>query len=296
MRNITKRKLRKAVDASSFIAPALIFISITTLIPFIMNLSYSFTNWNGISKAVEYIGLQNFIELFKDGNFFSGSVLFTLKYAVLYVVFVNIFALAMAFLLVKNLKTKNMLRAMLYIPNIISLIVVGYIWKFILGMGFDSLFDITGLSFFQMSWLGDSHMAFWTILLVSIWQVAGFYSVIYIAGLQSIPEDILEASKIDGAYGFRRFFKIILPMIMPSVTVCLFTSILNALKVFEIPFVLTNGGPFNSTTSISMDIYNEAFVNNLYGYGTAKSVLFFAMIFIFTMLQLRYSKRKEVEL
>jgi raffinose/stachyose/melibiose transport system permease protein len=288
-------KIKSARDFTVFTTPALIMISITSLIPFIMNFVYSFTNWDGLQKTVNFIGLDNFKAIIKDEEFLRGPVLFTFKYAFFYIILANVFSLFFALILVRGFKTKNLLRSMLYIPNIMSLVIVGYMWKFIFGVGFDALYEKTHNFLFQLSWLGDENLAFWSLLLVSLWQVVGFYTVIYIAGIQSIPHDVIEASMIDGATGLLKFFRVTLPLIMPSATVCVFTSILNALKVFDLPFVLTSGGPGGSTVSISYDIYNEAFINSNYGYGTAKSVLFFIVILLVTIIQVKFFKNKEVQ-
>lgn len=279
----------------AFVMPAFILICITALIPFVMNVYYSLTNWNGIASNTGFVGLRNFETLFQDRDFWTGPVLYTFKYALVYVILANVIALGVALLLVMNLKSASTLRAMFYIPNIISLVMVGYVWKFIFGMGFEDLYEKTGWGIFQLSWLGDTNMVFWSVLFVSLWQVVGFYCVIYIAGLQGLPEDVMEAATIDGAGRVSKFFYITLPLIAPSITICLFTSLLNALKVFDLPFILTSGGPAGATTSISMDIYNEAFSNNLYGYGTAKSLVFFVIIVIITLLQLKATKSREVE-
>ena len=198
-------------------------------------------------------------------------------------------------LLTKNIKSANVLRALFYIPQVISMIMVGYTWKFILGNGFEDLYDKTGWAIFNMSWLGDQNLAFWTVVLLTIWQQAGFYCVIYIAGFQSLPEDVMESAAIDGAKGLKKFFHVTLPLLMPSVTVCMFTSILNALKIYDLPFVLTAGGPAGTTRSIAMDIYSDSFQHNLYGYGTAKSVFYFVVVVIFTMLSLAATKKREVD-
>ena len=290
-------KLQRARLGSflTFVIPAFILICITSLIPFIMNIYYSLTSWNGIAPDKTFVGLKNFVMLFQEKDFWTGPVAFTFKYAIVYVVLANVISLGMALLLVMKFKTANFMRAMFYIPNIISLVMVGYVWKFIFGMGFADLYEKTGWRIFQLSWLGDYKLVFWSMIIVSLWQVVGFYCVIYIAGLQGLPEDVMEAATIDGAGGISKFFRITLPLIMPSITICLFTSLLNALKVFDLPFVLTSGGPGGTTTSIAMDIYNEAFFNNLYGYGTAKSLVFFVVIVVITMFQLKATKSKEVE-
>lgn len=293
-RSILKQYKTK-ISFMLFILPALVLVCITSIVPFLMNISYSLTSWNGISAEKKFVGLKNFVMLFQDKDFFKGPVIFSLVFAVLYVLLVNIIALALGLLFVRPFRSSKLMRAMLYIPNIISLVMVGYVWKFLFGMGFDYLYKLTNCNLFNLSWLGESKLAFASILGVSLWQAVGFYCVIYIAGIQSVPGELLEAAAIDGANAGTRFRHVILPMIMPSVTVCLFTSLLNGLKVYDLPMVLTAGGPAGSTTSIAMDIYNEAFLNNLYGYGSAKSLFFFLIIIIVTFWQLRLTKRREVE-
>jgi raffinose/stachyose/melibiose transport system permease protein len=152
------------------------------------------------------------------------------------------------------------------------------------------------MDIFLLSWLGDADMAFISIVLVSVWQQLGFYMVIYIAGLQTVPKDLTEAALIDGAGPVARFFKITLPMIMPSVTVAVFYSLSNGLKIFDIVLSLTSGGPGNATASIALDIYRTAFVTSRFGYGTAKSVILFLIILLLTVFQVRMFKQREVEL
>jgi raffinose/stachyose/melibiose transport system permease protein len=149
--------------------------------------------------------------------------------------------------------------------------------------------------FLMLSWLGDPRMAFTSVLVVSVWQSIGFYMVIYIAGLQVIPRDIIEAAMIDGAGGISRFFRITIPLIMPSITVAVFHSVSNSLKTFDVIFSLTSGGPGNSTTPIALDIYKTAFVTSRFGYGTAKSVILFLLILLFTVFQVKFFKKMEIE-
>lgn len=194
-----------------------------------------------------------------------------------------------------EIRGKNALRAAFYIPNIVSLIVIGYIWRFIFSRGFDSFHELTGAGVFMLSWLGDPKLAFTSVLVVSVWQSIGFYLVIYIAGLQIVPRELIEASMIDGAGVVSRFFKITVPLIMPSITVAVFHSLSNSLKAFDVIFSLTNGGPGNSTASIALDIYKTAFVVSRFGYGTAKSVILFLLILVLTFFQVRIFKSREVE-
>jgi raffinose/stachyose/melibiose transport system permease protein len=278
-----------------FVAPAMIFILLAAIIPFVMSLYYSLTKWNGVGKNIKFIGLDNFIELFTTDTGSLQSLLFTLLYGILNVILTNVIAITLAVILTKALKSKAVLRAAFFIPNIISLVIIGFIWKFVFTRVFEALHEATHWSLFQWSWLGDQHLAFISIVLVSVWQSVGFYMMIYITGLQSIPSELNEAASIDGVEGLKRFFKITLPLLMPSLTVSFFLTIANSLKVFDIIYTLTFGGPGGATTSITMDIYNEAFVNNRFGYATAKSLLFVVLILLITILQVKFFKSKEVE-
>lgn len=296
MKKVNDIKTNKLYEFIIFVTPALILVLMTSLIPFMMNIIYAFTSWNGVSRVVRFIGFKNFIELFTDDTGFMKATLFTFRFSFLYVILVNSFALILAILLDKGLKTQNFLRAAFFLPVILSLVIVGFMWRFIFTRGFGGLFNITGLSCFQACWLANPDLAFNAVVLVSIWQSVGFYMVIYIAGLQSIPSQVLEAAIIDGVDGFQKFTMIILPLIMPSVTVSLFFSMANALKTFDLIFTLTNGGPAGSTTTIALDIYREAFINNRYGYGISKSLVFFLIVLIITYTQLKYFKKREIQL
>lgn len=283
------------MDFFVFVTPAMIFILLAAIIPFVMSLYYSLTKWNGVGKNIKFIGLDNFVELFTTDTGSLKSLLFTLLYGALNVILTNLIAIALAVALTKGLKSKAVLRAAFFIPNIISLVIIGFIWRFVFTRVFDALYEVTHWSLFQWSWLGDQHLAFISILLVSVWQSVGFYMMIYITGLQSIPSELNEAASIDGVEGLKRFFKITLPLLMPSLTVAFFLTIANSLKVFDIIYTLTFGGPGGATTSITMDIYNEAFVNNRFGYATAKSLFFVVLILLITVFQVKFFKSKEVE-
>lgn len=161
--------------------------------------------------------------------------------------------------------------------------------------GFESLAASTGWPIFDLSWLGEPKLAFISILLVSIWQSIGFYLVIYIAGLQSIPDDLKEAATVDGAGPVRRFFSITLPLLAPSITISVFMALTNSIKVFDVILSLTGGGPGGTTYSIAYDIYRDTFQNNLYGYGTAKALILFVAVLVVTLIQLTIFKRREVE-
>jgi raffinose/stachyose/melibiose transport system permease protein len=275
--------------------PALIVILAFVEIPFLMSIAYSFTKWNGLDKAVKWIGLANYTELLTTDPGLGSAMIFTLFFTVLAVAATNVIALLFAVILDMNVRGKNVLRAAFYIPNIISLIIIGYVWRFIFSRGFDSFGALTHLGIFQLSWLGDPHLTFVSVVFVTVWQSIGFYMVIYIAGLQTVPREQVEAAVIDGAAPVTRFFRITLPLILPSVTVAIFYSLSNALKTFDVIFSLTFGGPGTATTSIALDIYKTAFSDSRFGYGSAKSVVLFLLILSVTVFQLTAFKRREVQ-
>lgn len=187
------KRWREKTEFGLFTLPVLICIAVAFYIPFAMTIRYSMTKWNGISKHPKFVGLDNFKQIFMGDTNFANSAWFTIKYAILYIVLVNVLAILLALVLDMKLKSTPWLRAAFFIPYILSLVIVGFIWKFIFMQGFNSLGESTGWSIFGLSWLGTPGLAFVSILAVSIWQSIGFYLVIYIAGLQSVPEDLKEA-------------------------------------------------------------------------------------------------------
>ncbi len=295
MTPLKRKQWDRALTFALFTLPALAAILISVEIPFLMSVFSSFTKWNGLDRAQTFIGLENYKELFLDDLDMWKAFGFTLRLTLGSVLVVNLCALLLAVLLDSDIRGKNALRAAFYVPNIVSLIIIGYIWRFIFSAGFESFFQTTGLDFFMFSWLGDVNLVYFSVLMVSVWHSLGFYLVIYIAGLQTVPRDLIEASMIDGAGRVVRFFRITLPLIMSAITVSVFHSLSNGLKAFDVIFSLTNGGPGNSTTTIALDIYRTAFVINRFGYGTAKSVVLFLMILILSIFQVRLFKSREVE-
>lgn len=294
LRRLHRKHLRRAWEFAWLTLPALVLMIAFVELPFIMSVTYSFTKWNGLDKVPKFVGLANYAALIHDDTMFQ-TFGFTLKFAVLMVVLVNVVALLLAVILDGQIKGRNILRAAIFVPYIISLIVVGFIWKFIFYQGFDSLYGFTHFSLFHLSWLGNGQLAYLAVVLVSVWQAVGFYLVVYLAGLQTVPHELIEAATIDGAGRVTRFFRITLPLIMASITVCVFYSISNSLKTFDVIFSLTGGGPGTATTSVSLYIYQTAFIYSQFGYGTAQSVVLFLIIMAVTVLQLTLFKQREVE-
>lgn len=290
------RKHKQVVESVAFTLPSLILVIVMIYIPFAMSGFYSLTEWNGIAKEPKFIGLENFRKIFSGNSEFIKALIFTGKYTVLFMIIANVLALILGVVLVKKLKTASLLRGIFFIPYIMSMTIVGFIWKFIFTQGFAKLFEITNFEVLNYSWLGDPELAFFSVVFVGVWQSLGFYIVLYIAGLQSIPKDILEAARVDGAGSFAGFFKITLPLLAPSITTCVFMSLTNSLKVFDIILALTKGGPGGSTYSVTLEIYREAFQNNNYGLGSAKSLIFFIIVLLITQIVLKGFRRREVEL
>lgn len=290
---LTRNALRETL---LFTLPAVVLVAMTIYIPFVMSGYYALTEWNGISKDPVFIGLANFQQILTGNPDFLKALLFTGKYALLFIVLSNTLALALAVALTKRFRLANFMRGMFFLPYIMSMTIVGFIWKFIFSQGFAKLFEITGWGVWNLSWLGDGNLAFWSVVIVGVWQSLGFYIVLYIAGLQAVSPDVLEAASIDGASSRQRFFRVVLPLLGPSITTCMFMSLTNSLKVFDIILALTKGGPGGSTYSATLDIYREAFQNNHYGLGSAKAILFFVAVLIITQLVLKIFERREVDL
>lgn len=291
-----KRRTKENLETVLFSLPAVILVCLMMYLPFVLSGYYSLTKWNGISKDAVFIGMENFKSILVDSGDFMGSLWFTAKYTFVFVIFSNVFALMLAVVLTKKFRGANFYRGIFFIPYIMSMTIVGFIWKFIFTSGFEKLYELTEMGVWNLSWLGDSKLVFYAVAFVGVWQSLGFYIVLYIAGLQAVPHDVLEAATVDGATGSQRFFKVTLPLLGPSFTTCIFMSLTNGLKVFDIILALTKGGPGTASNSVTMQIYKEAFTNNNYGRGSAESILYFLFVLVVTQVVLKLFNRKEVDL
>ncbi|MEQ6377890.1 sugar ABC transporter permease [Bacillaceae bacterium S4-13-58] len=293
---VKNKKLRNKLDYWMFVGPAFLFFIVIVIIPFLIGIYYSFTNWDGVSSTVEWVGIDNFIKLFTADNNFLNSFWFTLRFTLTVLVLTNVVGFLLALLVTSYLKTQNILRTAFFIPNVIGGLILGFIWQFILVRGIPSIGEYIPLAIFQSPWLGDAKTAFWGMVIVFVWQLSGYMMIIYIAGLQSVDESLLEAAKIDGANSVQKLFKVIIPLIVPAFTICLFLTTSMAFKVFDLNFALTGGGPFRSTESLAIHIYQEAFNYNRFGLGSAKALIFFLIVAFITLLQVSFTKRKEVNM
>ncbi len=279
-----------------FLGPGSIVFFIAVVAPFIISVIYSFTSWNGVANDIKFIGLKNFKAILNGKSDFLESAFFTLKVAVISVILTNIIGTLIAAALTSAIKFKNTLRVAFYLPNTIGGLILGFVWQFIFVNGFPAIGEKLHLAVLQQQWLGTEITAFIAIIIVSIWQNVGYVMVIMTAALSGVPYELVEAAHMDGAGALKTFFKVRLPLCMPYITVCLFWTIANALKMFELNYSLTKGGPYGSTNSMGLTIYNDAFSNNKYGLATAESLVFFLMVLAVTSVQMFLTRRKENDL
>lgn len=280
-----------------FVLPALVFYVMFVLIPAAGGVWYGMTNWNGLNPDYRFVGLSNYIEALTEDIIFLNSVLFTLKYVVSMVVLQNVLALALAVLIEGRQRGKVFFRTTLFMPNMISMVIGGFVWLFIFTQVLPELAQFPIFSFLDQSWIGDPTLSFYAILIVSLWVGVGYLMVIYIAALQGVPSQLREAAEIDGASRPRAFVAVVLPLILPAVTIGVFLSLNMSFKVFEVVYALTGGGPGRATQVVALNIFEEAFnMSNRYGYASAKATLLFALVFIITLIQLRVMKKREIEL
>lgn len=278
------------------ILPAFILYTFTLVIPLLGGtFPNALTNWNLMKGTKQFVGLDNYIRLLQDKNF-QQAIVFTLILGIVTIIFTNLLAFITAFFLSEKIFGGSISRAMFFLPNIISGVMVSYVWYFIFTRAIPDVGKMLSNRFLSnISWFGTPGWAFAATTIVSVWQGTGFLMILYIAGLQTIPKDVLEAAKLDGCVGIKKIAYIELPLLMTTVTVNLFVSIANSFKAFDIPFALTGGGPGGSTQTIALDIYNDAFGSFRYGYASAKSVILFLMVAAVTLVQLWITRKKEVQ-
>ena len=293
---LQRSRLRSAAKLLGFAAPALIFYFVIVLIPAIGGIWYSFTDWNLLNPQPRFVGLANYAEALLRDSYFVSSLLFTLKYVGFMVVLQNAIGLLLALLVESRRRGRVAFRTMLFLPNMISMIIGGFMWLFIFTRVLSRLNPEGLLGFLNQSWIGDPAWSFFAILTVSLWAGVGYLMVIYVAALQSVPRQLLESAAIDGASKARTFVSVTLPMILPAVTIGIFLALNSSFKVFEVVYALTGGGPGRATQVIALNIFEEAFnMSNRFGYASAKATLLFLVVFTITLVQLRIMKRREVQ-
>ena len=291
----TRKKRSLIWNYILFLGPTILLFTAIEIIPLLMGIGYSFTNWDGIANGAGFIGLKNYIKLFTNDERFWTSLIFTFKNTFVVVIASNLIGFTLAYGLSKKIPFRNFIRAAFYLPRLIGGVILGFVWQFIFLNIFPFLGDKLGWSVFQLAWLGTPGTAFWALAIVQAWGLAGYMMIIYVAGLTAISNDYLEAAIIDGATARQQLCHIILPLMMPSITECLFWSILNTLKVYDVNLALTGGGPYRSSEAVTMNVYTTAFAENQLGYGSAKAIIMAIIIIGVTLIQVAITSKKEVQ-
>ena len=294
---VSSSHLRKPLQRNFliFMAPMVASFVIGFVWPFLQGVFLSFTKFKTTSNW-KWVGVQNYIKAFQDENF-RYSFGYTAVFAVISLVLINVLAFAVAYALTQKIKGANLFRTVFFMPNLIGGIVLGYIWSMI----FDGFLDM-----YQTSILTNTTWGFWGLIILMCWQQIGYMMIIYIAGLQAVPENMLETARIDGANGWQTLFKVTIPNVMPSITICMFLTLTNSFKLFDQNLALTNGQPYiinpdgssvHTTEMLALNIYNTFYGQNVNSRGVAqaKAVLFFILVASIGLLQLRATRNKEVQ-
>lgn len=281
-------------DFCIFALPGLFCFIAVVMVPFLYGVYLTLTDWNGVSKEKNFIGLVNFAGVMKDTQFWS-SLALTFKYVIAVVILVNVLAFAIAYLLTRGIKGQNFFRAGFFTPNLIGGIVLGYIWQFVFSRVFVNIGESTGWSFFEASWLSDPDKAFLALVVVSVWQLSGYMILIYVAGFMGLSKDVMEAASIDGASGWVKLKNIIMPLMMSSITICLFLTLSRAFMVYDVNLSLTAGAPYGTTEMAAMHVYEKAFTSRKFGVGQAEAFILFIIVACISGLQVYFTKKREVE-
>lgn len=270
---------------SVFVLPTLIAFTIAFLVPFILGIVLSFTRFTTVTDA-KWVGLENYIKIFSSNDFLQ-ALWFTGCFALVSIITINVFAFLLALLLTRGIKGTNLFRTVFFMPNLIGGIVLGYIWSLIIN-GVLAKWGIT-ITY-------KAEYGFWGLVILMNWQMIGYMMIIYIAGIQGVPDALIEAAKIDGATPGGILRSITIPMVMPSITICMFLTISNAFKLFDQNLALTAGAPSNKTTMLALDIFNTFYGRvGWEGVGQAKAVIFFILVALISLPQLVMTRNKEVE-
>ena len=268
-----------------FVLPTLIAFSFAFIIPFVMGVYLSFCKFKTITNA-QFVGLENYIKIFADKDFVNAFG-FTLKFSVVSIITINVFAFILALALTRKIKGTNLFRTVFFMPNLIGGIILGYIWQQMIN---------AVLLKYETTLVANPTYGFWGLVILMNWQMIGYMMIIYVAGLQNVPTDLIEAAEIDGANKIQTLFKVTIPMMMPSITICMFLSITNGFKLFDQNLSLTAGEPSKMSEMMALNIFNTFYGRTGWeGVGQAKAVIFFAIVVVIGMIQLRATRSKEVQ-
>jgi raffinose/stachyose/melibiose transport system permease protein len=286
---------RKNVVFYIMAVPAFVLFAIFHTFPAIKGIYYSLTNWDGLSLTYDFVGLKNYFNLFKDANILN-SYIFTFKFAIVSTILVNILSLLIAVGLNAKIKGKNFFRAVYFLPNVLGVLIIGYIFNYIFAYVIPQLGSKLHIGFLSTNILGNEHLAWLGIVIVAVWQAVAFNVILYLSGLQTVPTELFEASSLDGANKWQEFWKITFPMIAPFFTINMVLSMKNFLMVFDQVIALTGGGPGRATQSISVLIYKDGFSGGEFAYQSANSVIYFIVIIIISLIQIKVLQKREMDM
>lgn len=268
-----------------FVIPTLIAFGFAFIVPFVMGVYLSFCKFTTVTNA-KFIGFQNYVNIFANKDFIN-ALGFTFQFAMVSVLFINFFSFILALLLTRKIKGTNLFRTVFFMPNLIGGIVLGYIWQ--------SMINAV-LVKYETTLVLNATYGFWGLVILMNWQLIGYMMIIYVAGLQNVPPDLIEAARIDGATGWQVLTNVKIPMVMPSITICLFLTVSNSFKLFDQNLALTAGAPSKKTAMLALDIYDTFYGRIGYeGVGQAKAVVFFVLVAAIALTQLYLTRSKEVE-
>ena len=287
------RKARSLKKFMKFAALPLAIFTVVLVVPFVNGFYYTFTDWDGF-KVDKFVGFSNYAESFADPKFWT-TLRFTGLFVIVSLVLVNVVAFGLALIVTANLRSRNLLRTLFFVPNLVGGVVLGVIWQFIFNSAIVALANKYDWELFKQSWLQDTNKAFWALIIVTVWQSSGYMMIVYITGLVSIENDVLEASQIDGASPLRTLFAIKIPLMAQAFTIALFLTLRGGFMAYDVNVALTEGGPFRTTELISLHIFQDAFGEGNFGTGQSKAVIMFIVVALAALVQVTISKRYEVQ-
>lgn len=270
----------------------LVFVAVV-IVPFIYGLYLTFTSWDGVSREKPWVGFSNYVATFQDSAFWA-ALGRTFIYSFIAVILVNVVAFILAYLVTRGVKGQNFFRAGFFIPNLIGGIVLGYVWKFVFNRALVTIGEAISVGALSTSWLSTPNGAMACLIIVAVWQYAGYMMLIYVAGFMSVSNDVLEAAKIDGCTDFQTIVHISVPLMVSSFVQCLFLTITRCFMVYDVNLSLTKGEPFNSSVMAAMHVYNQAFTYKNYGTGQAEALVLFIVCAVIGVLQVYIGKKAEV--
>lgn len=295
MRKMSQSLRKQQLQYLSLVLPGMIIFTIGLIVPMFLSLYYSLTSWNGMTIEKPFVGLDNYVKLVSD-PYARGAWWFTIRFTIWNTIIQNVAAIFMAVALDSGIKGQKLMRTIFFVPCLISAVVVGFVWLKLYGNVLPALFKLMGLKSSLAMLLGKEETVLSGLLIANNWQWIGYWMLIYLAALQSIPSDLYEAAKVDGANAVRQFINITLPMLAPALTICIVGITTGSLKVYDLLVASTNGGPGRASTSIIYYTYSTAINGRQYGYGSALTISVVFALLLVAVFQVKVLKKREVQM